>query len=106
MVEVNFHYQRHTERTEIDVIRGQKWSVILEILQLAHHNPEIDWRTGEVKITRCPVECGKQQRLKQEKPGWKKQKEKEKREETKEKVEKKEENNRGKEDSRRIGHLG
>ena len=21
---------------------------------LAHYNPEIDWRTGEVKMTRCP----------------------------------------------------
>ena len=21
---------------------------------LAHHNPEIDWKTGEVQITRCP----------------------------------------------------
>ena len=34
--------------------------MILEILWLVHHNPEIDWRTGEVKITRCPKECGKQ----------------------------------------------
>ena len=28
-VEVNIYYQGHRERTEIDVIRGQKWSVIL-----------------------------------------------------------------------------
>ena len=59
-VEVNIYYQRHRERTEIDVIGGQKWMVILGILWLARHNPEIDWRTGEVKITRCPEECGKQ----------------------------------------------
>ena len=26
---------------------------------LACHNPEIDWRTGEVQITRCPEECRK-----------------------------------------------
>ena len=32
MVEVNIYYQEHRERTEIDVIIGQKWSVILEIL--------------------------------------------------------------------------
>jgi len=31
----------------------------LEILWLAHYNPEIDWKTGEVKIMRCPEECGK-----------------------------------------------
>ena len=45
---------------EIDVIGGQKWNVILEILWLAHHNLEIDWRTREVKMTRYPEECGKQ----------------------------------------------
>jgi len=62
-VEVNIYYKRHRERTEIDVIGRQKWTVILGILWLAHHNPEIDWRTGEVKMTRYPEECGKQWRL-------------------------------------------
>ena len=42
MVEVNIHYQGHRERTEIDVIGGQKWTVILGMLWLACHNPEID----------------------------------------------------------------
>ena len=32
MVEVNIYYQEHRERTEIDVIRGQKWTVILGML--------------------------------------------------------------------------
>jgi len=59
-VEVNLYYQGYRERTEIDIIGGQKWKVILEILWLAHHNLEIDWKTGEVKITRCLEECGKQ----------------------------------------------
>ena len=59
-VKVNIYYQGHRERTEIDVIGGQKWTVILGMLWLACHNPEIDWRTREVKITRCPDECGKQ----------------------------------------------
>jgi len=63
-VEVNIYYQGHRERTEIDVIGGQKWSVILEMLWLVHHNPEIDWKTGEVKITRCLKEYGKQWRPK------------------------------------------
>ena len=54
---------------------------------LAHHNPEIDWRTREVKMTRCPEECGKQWRPAQGKSGWEKQKE----EETKEEAEKKKE---------------
>jgi len=58
-VEVNIYYKRHMERTEIDVIEGQKWSVILGMPWLACYNPEIDWRMGEVKMTRCPEKCGK-----------------------------------------------
>ena len=81
MVEVNIYYQGHRERTEIDIIGGQKWTVILGMPWLAHHNPEIDWRTGEVKMTRCPEECGKQWRLVQGKSGWEKQKEEEAKEE-------------------------
>jgi len=41
-VEVNIYYQGYRERTEIDVIGGQKWNVILGILWLACHNPEIN----------------------------------------------------------------
>ena len=49
---------------------------------LACHNPEIDWKTGEVKMTRCPDECGKKWRTgRQTKPGWKKQEEQEKKKE-------------------------
>jgi len=59
-VEVNIYYQGHRERTEIDIIGGQKWKVILGMPWLARYNPEINWRTGEVKMTRCPEECGKQ----------------------------------------------
>jgi len=88
-VEVNIYYQGHSERTEIDVIGGQKWMVILGMLWLARHNPEIDWRTGEVKMTRCLEECGKQWRLKQEKLGWQKQKEEEVKEEAGKRREKK-----------------
>ena len=75
MVEVNIYYQRYRERTEIDVIREQNWKVILRMLWLAHHNSEIDWKTEKVKMIRCPKECGKQQRSKQGKPEWQKQKE-------------------------------
>jgi len=68
-VEVNICYQGHRERTEIDVIRGQKLTVILGMSWLARYNPEIDWKTREVKMTRCPEECGKQWRLVQRKLG-------------------------------------
>jgi len=42
MVKVNIYYQGYRERTEIDVIEGQKWNIILEMPWLARHNPEID----------------------------------------------------------------
>ena len=42
------------------MIGEQKWNMILEMLWLAHYNPEIKWRTEKVKMMRCPEECGKQ----------------------------------------------
>jgi len=59
----------------------------LEIPWLAHHNPEIDWRMGEVKMTRCLEECGKQWRPVQGKLEWEKQKEEEAKEEARKKRE-------------------
>ena len=41
-VKVNIYYQGYRGRMEIDVISGQKWMVILKMLWLACHNPEID----------------------------------------------------------------
>jgi len=80
-VEVNIYYQGHRERMEIDMIRGQKWNVILGMPWLAHHNPKIDWKIEEVKMTRYPEECRRQWRPKQGKLGWQKQKEEEEKEE-------------------------
>ena len=91
MVEVNIYYQGHRERMEIDVIGGQKWTVILGMPWLTCHNPEIDWRTGEVKMMRCPEEYGKQWRPKQGKLGWQKQKEEEAKEKAGKRREEKEE---------------
>jgi len=59
-VEMNIYYQGHRERMKIDVIGKQKWSVILGMLWLVHHNPKIDWKMGEVKMTRCLEKCEKQ----------------------------------------------
>ena len=95
-VEVNIYYQGHRKRTIIDVMEEQKWNVILEIPWLACYNPKIDWRTGEVKMTRCPEECGKQWRPKQGKLGQQKQKEEEAREVKKEKKKEREKKQRKK----------
>ena len=64
--------------------------MILGMPWLACHNPEIDWRTGKVKMTRCSEECGKQWRPVQGKSGWEKQEEEEAREEKEKKKEKRE----------------
>jgi len=58
-VEVNIYFKGHRERTEIDVIGGQKWMVILGMLWLARYNLEINWRIGKVKMMRCLKECRK-----------------------------------------------
>ena len=48
------------------MIKEQKWKVILGV---SWCNSEIDLKTGEVKITRCPDKCENQWRPKQEKLG-------------------------------------
>ena len=58
-VEVEIFFKGYKERTSIDIIGGQKWSVILGMPWLGHHNLEIDWKTEEVKMMRCLDECGK-----------------------------------------------
>ena len=50
-VKVNIYYQGHKERMGIDVIRRQKWNIILKMLWLAQLNLEINWRIEKVKIT-------------------------------------------------------
>jgi len=47
-VEVEIFFKGYKEKMSIDVIGGQKWSVILGMPWLALHNTEIDWKTGEV----------------------------------------------------------
>ena len=59
IVEVEIYFKRYKERMLIDMIRGQEWGVILGMSWLAYYNPEIDWRTGEVQMTRCLEEYGK-----------------------------------------------
>jgi len=58
-VEVNLYYRGHIERVRMDVCELGKTEVILGMLWLAAHNPEINWETGEVKMTRCPPLCGR-----------------------------------------------
>ena len=58
-VEANVYYKGHVERMRMDVCDLGKTEIILGMLWLQVHNPEINWETGEVKMTRCPPLCGR-----------------------------------------------
>ena len=66
-VEINIFYKIYKKRTEIYIIRGQNWKIVLGMLWLAHHNSEIDWKTKEIKMKKCTEEYGKQWRPVQKK---------------------------------------
>jgi len=63
-VECNVYYKGYQERMKFDVCNLGRTDVILGMPWLAAHNPEIDWERGEVKMTRCPPWCGKDNRSK------------------------------------------
>ena len=58
-VECNVFFKGHVERMQMDVCDLGKTEVILGMPWLAAHNPEINWETEEVKMTRCPLLCGR-----------------------------------------------
>ena len=58
-VEVNIYYKEHVERIRINVCELRKTEIILGMPWLVAHNPEINWQTGEVKMTRCPPLYGR-----------------------------------------------
>jgi len=58
-VECNVFYKGYMERIRMDVYDLRKTEVILGMPWLAAYNPEINWKTGEVKMTRCLPLCGR-----------------------------------------------
>jgi len=53
-VECNMFFKEYIERVRMDVCNLEKMKVILGMPWLAAHNPEIDWKKGEVKMTKYP----------------------------------------------------
>jgi len=51
----------------LDVCDLGRTEVILGMPWLVAHNPEIDWEKGEVRMTRCPPLCGKNEKVKKDK---------------------------------------
>jgi hypothetical protein len=50
-------HQGHKERTVFEVCDLGKNNLIIGYTWLQKHNPEVNWKTGEVEMTRCPREC-------------------------------------------------
>ena len=59
-IEANVYYKGYVERMRMDVCDLGKTEIILGMPQLAAHNPEINWETGEVRMTKCPPLCGRE----------------------------------------------
>jgi len=66
-VEYNMFFKGYMERARMDVCNLGKTELILGMPWLAAHNPEIDWKKGEVKMMCCPPICGRKQEVKEKK---------------------------------------
>jgi len=66
-VECNMFFKGHVEKARIDICNLGKMEMILGMLWLAAHNPEIDWEKGEVKMMQCPPICRKRKQEVKEK---------------------------------------
>ena len=50
-------YKGHKEKAVFEVCDLRKSTVIIGYTWLQKHNPMIDWKTGDIKFTRCPQKC-------------------------------------------------
>jgi hypothetical protein len=57
VVDIVLRYKDHSERTQFAVTSLGRQSMILGYTWLKEHNPEVNWQTGEVKMSRCPSKC-------------------------------------------------
>lgn len=57
VIDIILRYRNHYERTLLAITSLGKQNLILGHTWLYKHNPEIDFRAGTVKMTRCPLRC-------------------------------------------------
>ena len=50
-------HKGHKEKVVFEVCNLGNSTVIIGYTWLQKHNPEIDWKTGDIKFTKCPQEC-------------------------------------------------
>src|SRR5258708_30920810 len=53
-------FRQHSERAQFAVTNLGRQSVIIRPPWSSHHNPEVDWATQKVSMTRCPTDCNGQ----------------------------------------------
>src|SRR3981189_2765052 len=57
ITDVILRYKGHAERTQFAVTSLGNQNMILGFTWVREHNPEIDWQTKEVRMSRCPPQC-------------------------------------------------
>ena len=57
IVELNLRYRNHAERVFFAVTNLGKQNVIMGHTWLRKHNPDINWVTGDVKMSCCSGRC-------------------------------------------------
>ena len=55
--EIIIDFQGHREKVVAEISYLGRHQMILGYTWLKHHNPDIDWKTGQVKMNRCPWTC-------------------------------------------------
>jgi len=63
-------HKGHKEKVVFQVCDLRKSTVIIEYTWLQKHNPMIDWKTGDIKFTRCPRECNVTTKKCKQKKAW------------------------------------
>src|SRR5882724_3669952 len=57
VVNLMVQYKDHSEQATFHIMGIGRTTIILGHTWLMEHNPEIDWHTGEISMTRCPTPC-------------------------------------------------
>ena len=57
VVPLEIEINRHKETLEVAVTDLDRIDIFLEHNWLVKHNPEVNWRNGTIKFTRCPGNC-------------------------------------------------